>query len=47
MLVEYENPIIGGHVVLVVGSRSNKRRSIAKAILDLRTSKKLVDIVNK
>jgi hypothetical protein len=35
VLIEYENPNISGH--LVVGSGGSRRRSIAKAILDLRT----------
>lgn len=42
MLVKYENPISGGRIVPVVKSGGNKKRSITKEILDLRTSVKVV-----
>jgi hypothetical protein len=43
VLIEYENPNISGHVILVVGSRGSRRRSIAKAILNLKTLVKVVE----
>jgi len=43
MLIEYENPIINGCVVLVVKSRGSRGRSIVNVILDLRTSIKVVE----
>jgi len=43
MFTEYENPTINGCMVLVVKSRGNKRIYIAEAILNLKTSVKLVE----
>jgi hypothetical protein len=43
VFVEYKNPTTSGHVVLVVKSGGNKRRSIVETILDLRTSVKVVE----
>ncbi len=40
VLVEYGDPTINGHVVLVVRLRGNRRRSITHAIMDLRTFSK-------
>jgi hypothetical protein len=42
VLVEYENPSISGHVIPVVGLGGSRKRSIAKAILNLRTLVKVV-----
>jgi hypothetical protein len=43
MFNKYENPPGGGCVVLVVKSRGNRRRSITKEILDLRTLVKVLE----
>jgi hypothetical protein len=43
VLAEYENPTINGCVILVVGSRGNRRICIVKVILDLKTLVKVVE----
>jgi hypothetical protein len=43
VLAKYENLIINRHVILVVGLGGSRRRSIVEAILDLRTSIKVVE----
>lgn len=41
--ISYDNLIMSRHIVPTVGSRGNRRRSIVEAILDLRTSIKVVE----
>ncbi len=43
MLAEYENPIVSGCVILVVGLGGNRRRSMTKVIMDLKTLIKVVE----
>jgi hypothetical protein len=43
MLIEYKNPNVSGHVLLVVGSGGSRRRSIAKAIFNIKTLVKVVE----
>jgi hypothetical protein len=47
MLTKYDNPNSGGCVVPVVKSGGNRRRSITKEILDLKTSVKVVKYMAK
>ncbi len=43
MFIKYENPIVNGYVVPMVGLGGNRKRSITKAITDLRTLVKVVE----
>jgi len=43
VFIEYENPNVSGHVILMVGLGGSRRRSIAHAIFNLRTLVKLVE----
>jgi hypothetical protein len=43
MFAKYENLTINGRMVLMVKSKGNRRISIVKVILDLRTLRKVVE----
>jgi hypothetical protein len=43
VLVEYENLTVSGCVILVVGLGGNRRRSITKVIMELKTLGKVVE----
>jgi len=43
VFIEYENPNVSGHVILMVGSGGSRRRSITQVIFNLRTLVKLVE----
>jgi hypothetical protein len=43
VFIKYENLIVNGYVVPMVGLGGNRRRSITEAITDLRTLVKVVE----